>query len=72
VGEVRFIDPETDEELPVSAADVRREYRDAVEHAIAEWRRELAPQGIEYVVVGTDEPMGHALRAYLHKRERLG
>jgi uncharacterized protein (DUF58 family) len=72
VGEVRFIDPETDEELPVSAADVRREYRDAVEHAIAEWRRELAPQGIEYVVVGADEPMGHALRAYLHKRERLG
>jgi uncharacterized protein (DUF58 family) len=72
VGEVRFVDPETDEELPVSAADVRREYREAVEHALAEWRRELAPQGIEYVLVGTDEPMAHALRAYLHKRERLG
>ena len=72
VGEVRFIDPETDEELPVSAADVRREYREAVEHALAEWRRELAPQGIEYVLVGTDEPMSLALRAYLHKRERLG
>ena len=72
VGEVRFIDPETDEELPVSAADVRREYRDAVEHALAEWHRDLAPQGIEYVLVGTDEPMAHALRAYLHKRERLG
>ena len=72
VGEVRFIDPETEEELPVSAADVRREYREAVEHAIAEWRRELAPQGIDYVLVGTDEPMAHALRAYLHKRERLG
>ncbi|HEX2166541.1 MAG TPA: DUF58 domain-containing protein [Longimicrobiales bacterium] len=72
VGEVRFIDPETDEEVPVSAADVRREYREAVEHALAEWRRDLAPQGIEYVVVNTDEPMAHALRAYLHKRERLG
>jgi uncharacterized protein (DUF58 family) len=72
VGEVRFVDPETDEELPVSAADVRREYREAVEHALAEWRRDLAPQGIEYVLVGTDEPMAHALRAYLHKRERLG
>ncbi|HEX6134976.1 MAG TPA: DUF58 domain-containing protein [Longimicrobiales bacterium] len=72
VGEVRFIDPETDEELPVSAADVRREYREAVEHALAEWRRELAPQGIDYVLIGTDEPMAHALRAYLHKRERLG
>jgi uncharacterized protein (DUF58 family) len=72
VGEARFIDPETDEELPVSAADVRAEYRAAVEHALAEWHTELAPHGIDYVVIGTDEPMGHALRAYLHKRERLG
>lgn len=72
VGDVRFVDPETDEELPVTAADVRREYREAVEHALSEWRRDLAPQGIEYVLVGTDEPMAHALRAYLHKRERLG
>ncbi|MEX0907503.1 MAG: DUF58 domain-containing protein [Gemmatimonadota bacterium] len=72
VGEVRFVDPETDEELPVSAADVRREYGEAVEHALAEWKRELAPHGIDYIVVGTDEPMATALRAYLHKRERLG
>jgi len=72
VGEVRFFDPETDEELPASAADVRREYREAVEHALEEWRRELAPQGIDYVLVGTDEPMAQALRAYLHKREKLG
>ena len=72
MGEARFVDPETEEELPVSVADMRREYREAVEHALAEWRRELAPQGIDYVVVGTDEPMAHALRAYLHKRERLG
>jgi len=72
VGEARFFDPETDEELPVSAADVRVEYRAAVERALAEWHTELAPHGIEYVVIGTDEPMGHALRAYLHKRERLG
>ncbi|HUF51028.1 MAG TPA: DUF58 domain-containing protein [Longimicrobiales bacterium] len=72
MGEARFVDPETDEELPVSVADMRREYRDAVEHALAEWHRELAPQGIDHVVVGTDEPMAHALRAYLHKRERLG
>ena len=72
VGEARFVDPETDEELPVSVADMRREYREAVEHALAEWRRELAPQAIDYVVVGTDEPLAKALRAYLHKRERLG
>jgi uncharacterized protein (DUF58 family) len=72
VGEARFVDPETEEELPVSAAELRKEYREAVERAIDEWRAELAPQGIDYVVAGTDEPPGHALRAYLHKRERLG
>jgi uncharacterized protein (DUF58 family) len=72
VGDVRFFDPESDEELPASAADLRRDYREAVERALGEWRHELAPQGIDYVVIGTDEPMAHALRAYLHKRERLG
>jgi uncharacterized protein (DUF58 family) len=72
VGEARFFDPETEDELPVAAADVRREYSEAVEHAIAEWQRELVPHGIDYVLIGTDEPMAHALRAYLHKRERLG
>jgi uncharacterized protein (DUF58 family) len=72
VGEARFVDPETNDELPVSAADMRAEYRAAVEHALTEWHRETAPHGIDYVVIGTDEPLGHALRAYLHKRERLG
>jgi hypothetical protein len=72
VGDARFVDPETNEELPVSVADLRREYREAVDHAIAEWRQVLVPQGIDYVLVETDQPMALALRAYLHKRERLG
>jgi hypothetical protein len=40
--------------------------------ALREWRDVLVPQGIDYVVVETDEPMALALRAYLRKRERLG
>ncbi|MGH7503024.1 MAG: DUF58 domain-containing protein [Longimicrobiales bacterium] len=72
VGDARFVDPETGEELPVTVADLRREYREAVEHAIAEWRQLLVPQGIDYVLVETDQPMALALRAYLRKRERLG
>jgi len=72
MGEARFVDPETEEELPVSVPDLRREYREAVAGALAEWRRELAPQAIDYVLVGTDQPLVHALRAYLGKRERLG
>jgi uncharacterized protein (DUF58 family) len=72
VGDARFVDPETGEEVPASAADLRQEYREAVARAIDEWRAALVPQGIDYVVVSTDQPMAHALRAYLGKRERLG
>jgi hypothetical protein len=72
VGDARFVDPESGEELPVSVADLRSEYRDAVSGALLEWRDTLVPQAIDYVVVETDQPMALALRAYLHKRERLG
>lgn len=70
--DARFFDPETGEELQVSVADIRLDYREAVEEALAEWERTLRPQGTEYVVLDTDQPMALALRAYLRKRERLG
>lgn len=72
VRDARFTDPETGEEIPVSIADLRGEYREAVENALAEWRQTLVPQGIDYVLVDTDQPLVSALRAYLQKRERLG
>ena len=71
-GDARFFDPETGDELSVSVADVRAAYRGAVADALSEWERNLKPHGIDYVVVDTDTPMSLALRAYLHKRERLG
>jgi len=70
--EARFFDPETNDELLVSVADIRSEYREAVREALAEWERDLRPHGIDYQVVDTDSPMALALRAYLRKRERLG
>jgi uncharacterized protein (DUF58 family) len=70
--EARFFDPETDEELLVSVADIRAEYRDAVRSALLEWQRDLRPHGIDYVVVDSDRSLSLALRAYLRKRERLG
>ena len=70
--DARFVDPETGEELPVSVAHLRNEYREAVERAIEEWRRALVPLGIDYTLLETDQPMVHALRTYLRKRERLG
>jgi len=70
--EARFFDPETREELLVSVPAIRAEYRRAVATALVEWERALKPQGIDYEVVDTDQPMSLALRAYLRKRERLG
>jgi uncharacterized protein (DUF58 family) len=70
--EARFFDPETNDELLVSVADIRSEYREAVREAIAEWLRDLKPHGIDYEVVDTDRALSRALRAYLRKRERFG
>jgi uncharacterized protein (DUF58 family) len=70
--EARFYDPETNDELLVSVADIRAEYREAVREAIDEWRRDLRPHGIDYEVVDTDSSLSLALKAYLRKRERLG
>jgi len=72
IGDARFVDPESGEEVPISVADLRTEYRRAVADAIREWRDTLVPQTIDYELVETDQPMALALRAYLHKRERLG
>lgn len=70
--DARFVDPETGEELPVSVAHLRNEYREAVERAIEEWRRALVPLGIDYTLLETDQPLVHTLRTYLRKREKLG
>lgn len=72
LSDARFVEPETGEEMPVRVSEIRDEYEAAVEAAIGEWRTALRPHGIDYVVAQTDEPMALALRAYLHKRERLG
>ena len=70
--DARFFDPETDQELQVSVADVRDEYRDAVANALLEWERSVRPHGVDYVVLDTDRPLARPLRAYLRKRESLG
>jgi uncharacterized protein (DUF58 family) len=68
VRDARFVDPETGDELPVSAADLREEYRRAVEEALAEWRGALAPEGMDYVVARTDRPLALSLREFLARR----
>jgi uncharacterized protein (DUF58 family) len=72
VGDARFVDPETQDELPISVADMRTEYRDAVKQAIQEWHDTLVPAGIDYNLLETHLPLTGPLRMYLRKRERLG
>ncbi len=71
-GDARFRDPESGEDLVVDVSDVRREYREAVEAAIGEWRAALRPAGISYEVLDTSAPFGPPLRAFLGKRARSG
>lgn len=69
-GAATFVDPETDEGIPARSSDLRAAYRHAVRRAIEEWRATLGRSGIEYTVVGTERPLGEALRAYLAHRTR--
>jgi uncharacterized protein (DUF58 family) len=71
VSDARFVDPETGEELPASAAELRDEYRRAVADAEAEWRRALSAEGMDYLLVDTAEPMTLALRHYLRRKSKL-
>jgi len=71
-GEAVFFDPETGEELGTNSAALRKRYREAVEGAIAGWRREALRVGAEYALITTDTPFGLALRRFLRKRSRLG
>lgn len=71
VSDARFVDPETGEEIPASPADLRDEYRRAVEEAMSEWRQALSPEGMDYVVVRTDQPLALALRHYMSRRASM-
>jgi hypothetical protein len=51
---------------------MRKEYRVAVQQAIQEWHDTLIPNGIDYNLLETHQPMVRPLRMYLRKRERLG
>lgn len=71
-GDALFRDPETGEELLVDLAEVREDYRDAVQRALTEWERTLRPAGVDHLLVDTSAPLAGTLRAFLRKRERLG
>jgi uncharacterized protein (DUF58 family) len=71
VGDARFVDPETGEEVPASGAELRQEYRRAVEAVLGDWARSFSTEGMDYLVVDTDRPLGLALRHFLRRRATL-
>ncbi len=71
VRDARFVDPESGEEIPATTADLRTAYRRAVEEAVDEWRGALSPEGMDYHLVQTDQPMALALRQYIRRRESI-
>lgn len=72
IGDAIFVDPETGEEIAARSAELRSEYRDAVNSAVDEWRRSCRAHAIDYQMIPTDQPLALCLGEYLHTRARLG
>jgi uncharacterized protein (DUF58 family) len=70
-GEALFVDPETDDEVPATPAEVRDAYRATVENAIAEWRQLFAAAGAGYALFDTAMPFGVPLRRAFSAREAM-
>ena len=71
IGDAIFVDPETNEEITARSAELRSEYRAAVNSAVEEWRRICGAQAIDYQLLATDRPLALCLGEYLHTRARL-
>jgi uncharacterized protein (DUF58 family) len=66
----RFKDLEGGEELMAVPSRVREHYLQAVDAAIATYKRELGSAGIDYRLLDTSEPLEFALMSYLATRAR--
>jgi uncharacterized protein (DUF58 family) len=66
-----FQDLETGERLPVVPDRLRESYVERVSAHVAELRRVLVRDGIDYAPFDTSKPLDHALFAYLSSRQRM-
>ena len=64
----RFRDIELGDELMAVPSVVRQKYLDALNEAIARYRRELGSAGIDYELIDTSTPLEFALMSYLSTR----
>ena len=66
-----FEDLETGERLAVIPEQFRAEYRERVQAHIAELRRQLGNNRVDYAFFDTSQPLDHLLFRYLSDRARL-
>ncbi len=66
-----FRDMESQEEITLHPAQLRRDFTEAVQADSEEFRRRCLEHSIDFVELDTEEPYGTALLAYLNKRRRL-
>ena len=66
-----FEDLESGERLPVVPGELRDRYRALIRTHVAELRRRLGEQGVEYALLDTGVPIDYALFDYLANRQRL-
>jgi uncharacterized protein (DUF58 family) len=67
-GAATFEDAETGERLPLRPEALRERYRTEMQAHRAELARRLGADGADYVALTTDQPLDHALHAYLERR----
>jgi uncharacterized protein (DUF58 family) len=66
-----FEDLESGERLPVIPTELRDRYRSLIVTHVAELRRRLGEQGVEYAMFDTAVPLDYALFEYLANRQRM-
>jgi uncharacterized protein (DUF58 family) len=67
----RFEDMETGELLPTLPAQIRSAYKAQMQELVATYRSNCLESLVDYHLLDTEVPFGHALYAYLGKRSRL-
>jgi uncharacterized protein (DUF58 family) len=68
-GEALFVDPESEQSVAATVADVRAAYNSTVQEVVAEWRVALGGMGAGYKLVPTDSPFAMPLRKAFAARE---
>ena len=68
-GMTEFVDPETEQRVPLDATSFRRDYLKTVTEFQDRYRSECYQAGVDYVGLDTSMQFDKALVEYLHNRQ---